>query len=457
VGGLIGNVPGAIIGAALEINRGRPGLPLTKMRNVVNARVDKTSMKKTGKAKVKKRSVVKVSPYLRKAIKQVNQGETATGLYKRSFTGLVGNIPHYDTVDLNLGTFQMLTANSAVYMGASRTKFPGHKTWFTQLVSGQAAQPVTVSPHMDLNFFTPTKFWHAASVLFNRRVERDDVYALKDKMLASVSIGGEQTATASNVKIEIVKSYMEMTIKNLSARTLFVDIYECVSLMKFNSKNPLQDLQAQFTNLQDNATGTQDNLIQYWQAGTKLGPSLSLLTDPNVDQPALMKANGWKWKYEKRTMFLAPGEICQHTVSGPSGVLDLQKTWDPQSLTYKTDNAMKDFSKHLMISVRADPILRTIGVNHGLSYTPVNNNQANEMFSFISINCNEVMSIKVPEIAGFALDTTPVLGDGQTLNLRKKRYCFSTLNNALGDVALNDLFATSEFTPTQGTSAAVLQ
>lgn len=450
---------GGIAGAAASLYNGWSSLYSSqnkKMRSVVNRRVDKSAMKISGKANVKHVKKIRVSPYLKKAVKQVMKGASATGSYYRQITGLVG-VSYFDKAapyeDKQVTSSIMGTTQIGAYVPSCGSRSVGNKTFFNTLCDKTInGNDFNIRSNHDLNFFTPFKLWHAASVLFNHKVEHENPYNTTDGNLSTVYIdntGLPADTTPANLKIEVTKSYVTFNLKNLSARNVFVDIYECVPTERHNVNNPLVDLVNTSMNIQD---GTNvDTTVQLFEIDGENTTTEKLLffTSGVVDGVAICKNNGWKWKYEKKTMLLSPGENCQHIMSGPSGVFDFQnKCYDAASTLFITKCASANWSKHVMIACRADPTLRdpATQVNAGLRYNPTTANKY-ELYSPVAVEATEVMHIKVPEVAGFLRQTAlPATTVGQPLNFRKKKIHISSITAGVaGGIA--GLVANSEFNP----------
>lgn len=473
VGGVVGNVPGAIYGAAFPfIKFPKKNMPGGRsMSSVVNSRVDKSSMKVTGKAKVKKQKTVKVSPYLKKAIKQVSAGQAATGLYKRTIQGVVGYGAAQGTgaFDFEVTSLAIGTTQIQALLPSADDKSVGHKSLFNSLCLAAVGDNVTPVAHCDMNFFTPAKIWHAASVLFNDKAENNNPYASTADNLSlghNDTTGATAEPNAQNLKIHLQKSYVKFNLKNLSARTVHIDIYECVPMTKWNSNNPLQDMYNLSTQVQDN--GAETRVIGMYEGGAEvtITNNSRFITDGITDTIALCKSLGWKWKYVKRTMMLSPGENCEHVMSGPSGIIDYNKTFDAafvgvssgyNTFGYRTLCNYKDMSKSVIMAVRADPALFSAGVNNGARYAPLVAGKST-LGGLVSVEATEVMSIKVPEIAGFVTKAVTA-GAPQTLNLRRKRYQFTNLTPLFNNETTN-LVASSEFNPVasvnQGSSLSLM-
>ncbi|QGH72924.1 MAG: putative capsid protein [CRESS virus sp. cta0f7] len=452
----IGEVGGAVIGAAASLKRihdNQMELAQKKMGSkVVNKRVDKSAMSVKGKAKVKRAKPVKVSPYLRKAIKQVSAGMEAKGLYKRSFQGLVGYASALGTVAIDYSATAAMMNGSQIgaYVPAGRFKIMGHKSLWNALAQRtNGTTTFSMLDNCDLNFFTPGKIWHAASVLFNNKLENANCYNPVGNLTQMTSVAiptfGNPVLSPNGLKINVLNSYATLNFRNLGARNVFVDVYECVTTVKYPTDNPLVELIDVALNTQDSASVKVT--VGCWEgrgAGTYLdGNQFKYITDPNTDGIAIAKANGWKWKYKKHSMMLSPGENCAHTVKGPSGMFDFQKTLNVDTAVFSM-NAHGNWSKHLIVTVKPEATMRT-SVNDGTHFIPAVADVA-ALFGLVSVDVTEVLKIAVPEIAGFINPVDQTAGTVQPLNLKKKRYQLTNIGTVIND-AVADITATSEFNP----------
>lgn len=425
-----------------------------------NRMAGKVAIKKSGKAKVRRVKSVKVSPYLKKAIKQVNAGQTARGLYKRSFTGLIGSAVNGTAAgaDKEVTSTIMNSLQTAAYFPSGAFRTVGQKSWFNALMTkATAGNDPTVLADCDLNFFTPAKIWHAASVLFNAKAESNNPYATTTGNLTTtyVPTTGVLEPEAQNVKINVVDSYAKLQFKNLSSRTIYIDIYECVTTQKFNSYNPLHDMRVLALDSQDNTAS--ERIVSLYEINREntATMNLSYITSQDIDAPAILKQNGWKWKYAKKSIMISGGETITHVVKGPKGMYDMSKLWDTTGADHRINNAHQNWSKHLAISVRMDPILMSsTSVNYGARLTPIILNKY-ELFGLVNVEVQEVMKIAVPEIAGF-VSTAVVAGTGQPLNLRRRRYQITNIGPGYATLAATNLVNTSEEDPTGSTSTDIL-
>lgn len=459
----VGEVAGGFIGGvgqALLLSRNKKNQKMARSLNrATNAAVNRTTMAKSGKAKVKREKTVKVSPYLRKAVKQVMNGTVAKGYYERQCQGVIGTVTNQATSDFSLtvtgGAFG--TNQLQVYSGSSSFQ-TDYKSYFNHIcyapeqvaVGGAITKNLmSVVPGGEMNYFVPGKIWHAASVLFNNKVEEANPYATKTanlKTVFNVADGNLPSTQAGFLKINVLSSKVVFNLKNLSNRTLQLEIYECVSTVMFNPKNPLLDILETQDKIQD---GTEDNLIGYFSAGQALSSAQTrVICEGKIDGFSIVCKNGAKWKYVKRTMILQPQEQCVHTMIGPSGVLDFKKLYRPGAAAgtagdYFYDGAVKGWTKCVVMAVRPDPAL--ISVPAPTEGAPTNYNQTafryvniagsanGSLQSLIAVEAEESYNLAVPEIAGFTTPPITVAGGvvpsvKLALNSRKPKIQITNLN-----------------------------
>lgn len=134
VGGVVANVPGAIYGAVNPFIRFPQKKMVKTLNRATNAAVNRSTMAKSGKAKVKREKTVKVSPYLRKAVKQVMNGTVAKGYYERQCQGVIGTVTNQASSDFSLtvtgGAFG--TNQLQVYSGSSSFQ-TDYKSYFNHI------------------------------------------------------------------------------------------------------------------------------------------------------------------------------------------------------------------------------------------------------------------------------------------------------------------------------------
>jgi len=451
IGEGVGAVGGAIYGAVTNYN----ALPKKKMgsrKSVTNAAVNRSTMSKSGKTKVKKMKTVKVSPYLKKAIKQTLVGQQAKGFYQRTIGGLIGSVVNTTAFDGTGPTTKVMGVAGqlgAYYAGRNAGNSAGQKTWWNVLGAagnGTARTAFAFQTDRDLNFFTPGKIWHAASVLFNNKPENQDPYTGKDLNLKTMfnqttgDVSNALAVSAQGLKINVLHSKVDFQFKNLSARTIELDVYECMPKLKFAPEGPLTDLLTSITSVQDSSTGAALDRTIGWYVdnAAKDGSASNFLLEGTADAVAIVSKLGWQWTYVKRTMILQPQEICKHSMNGPSGMLDFAKLLNPLSddIHY---TALKNWSKCVVISVRLDPVgtyhttAASTVTDYGLRYTviPSAGDTGACMSGQVSVEAEESYRIAVPEIAGF--QTVAIAGGAatpstaQTLNYRKTKMQFTNL------------------------------
>lgn len=431
---LMGNegnvIPAAISGATNGLWSSSQNKMSTRV-SVQNASAFRSKMVKTGKVKRVREKKVKVGKYLKTAIKQVTAGSTAKGFYQRKIQGLVG------TCWTNAATDHAITGNgfggtvTFLYGPGYTSTCAGGKTWFNGLMQGNDTATTSVQNYRDLNFFTPQKIWHAASVLFNGKTEEQDCYLNEDKNLSTVFVNatGATNGTApGTLKVHVAHSKVEWSIKNLSNRNVTLDIYECQPTLKLSDSTALDSLLLVGTNVGDSSTA--DSIISMYN-GTAVKTG-SPLCQGSIDFPGIAKGLGWHWKYVKRTISLMPDETCMHIQPGPSGILDFQKLINQTTGAIDTNIFYKGWSSSVIISVQTDQTLPGGGTVQG-SRLSLTSTTANILGAIVSIEATESMRISVPEIAGFAQQAI-VAGSPQVLNFRKTKMAITDLTNVNGSV-----------------------
>lgn len=393
---------------------------MPKGRSAVSKLVNRSAMKVTGKVKQKKTKRVKINPKLRKAVKQIVASEAGFGTYSTVKCGFVGTITaaaagKLDGDDLN-------TTEPQVYYNASGNA-PG-RTLFNQLCFWVSGATTNVVPGTGLNFFTPGKIIDAASVLFNNKTPAQNPY----NVTGNLSTYNPTGANPGKLKIDVINSYVRFTIKNVSARTINMDIWECTPVIMFQGSNALADCVA--VHAAYSATGTASNNWKYSANADTFTPSAALaIYDPHVDPLGVAKnVMGWKFTWKKRSMVLAPAETCTHSIQGPKGVLDMTKvnrtylTGD-EPLTFLSQSIlMKGFGVSCIISITGDqatPFTTTTAGGRHTYATGV----LTVLGAPVAVEIEEAYKIRVPEVAGF-ITANGAAGTSQQLNLRKRQDIF---------------------------------
>lgn len=427
--------------------------PMTKkvsQMKINNSLVNQSAVKKVGKVKQKKNKTVKVSPYLKKAIKQVSAGDCASGEYVRHFNGMIGT--WVTNIDATQPANTAGLAGGAVVLNPGQNRPAGGWTWWNILATyRQAATPTLLD--QDLNFFTPGKILHAASLLWNVKAESVNPYIATGNIGTDVTLltGAQVQAEQGSLKVNVTQSYCKILLKNLSARPAEVIMYEMVPKKKFSNVSPLGALNAAFLDITDD---TVDKTFQY-SYGTVANQSAPHL-DGNFD-PLPYVSKQFQWSTAKKIMVLAPGELIAHYVQGPTGVLDYGKLFNDG--VYTTTGWFKDWSKAICFAVRPQPVLRigTAAVTNGDRVAFYTGSPATGAMGMpISVEVTEVLRLKVPEIAGYlaAAGGIPGAGNPQTLNLRKHKIAYTSLVgiNSLSEPVNNIVSVFPEQDPTSQVS-----
>jgi len=401
-------------------------------------------MKIKGKRKLKKIKNVKVSKALTKKIKKVIAGTEATGSYttvKGGFVGCCWNTPSGTNSAPNQRVLGGLTAvGNVIYagiVGPSVNEPAGSRTLWASLSNWDPAPgytPITdLVPGTDMNYFTIEKILDAASICFNRKAISLTPWNTANNLstLFNVTTGLPANIAPGPLKIKLVNSWVQFTLRNMSGRIAHLDIFECTPRLKFQTKPALQSmadtLEAGIQNVQDEAF-TQDATFRYYNrlasATGVEGYKEGLLTEGTIDPVMIAKQFGCNWNVVKRQMVLQPYETCIHSIKGPSAELDYSKMNVDQNSQVAF---LKGLSVSVFMSVRVDQALPTTQ-NSGAKYAdtapvPATDNTFSAQMSMpIAVEIKESYTIKVPEVAGFV---SAVAGQRQQLNMRKKKIVYA--------------------------------
>nr|WAE42783.1 MAG: capsid protein [Cressdnaviricota sp.] len=494
VGGLAGLVAGGPAGMATgEVVGGATGALVGAYRNGL---FDRTKIKKMPKGYIRtgnvgvQRSImnikgkpahkarekhVHVSKHLRAAIKQVATGITAHGSYRRIFSGVIGNSIGSSSAP-GVITGDGFSVGMAAFYSPGSNQPVGSGTFFNQLMRAPilnaaiTAVAATIVPGSDLNFFTPGKILHAASVCWNQKVESLNPYGTTQNLstLAAPLTGASIVTAPGSLKIDVKKSWVKFTLKNLSVRVMYIDIWELGPKLKFESLNPLQSLYYTTSQNDDNTNAINKEVAYYTTASgvipvtTTQSATANMWMDKTVDPVAEYKNRGFNFTGCRREMVLQPGETCTHIVKGPSGVLDFQKLQVDGTNVNQTA-LLKNWSTSCMIRCRGDQVARigTTSVNYGTCDTFFDSAVANSLSDLVALEFVEQYEMAVPEIAGYM--NTIAFPTGvtaqwpvQELNLRKKKTVVSNFLPAAIPTQASGVLSTSQIILSNAENPAAL-
>jgi len=399
----------------------------------------RSTMKKSGKnLKKHKTKSVKVSKYLRAAIKQVDCGIMAKGKYKQIMTGAIGTITDLNTnTKLNSDTDNPFNGQSTVQTLENAAP-AGGRTLFNQLMQFSASPSLpSLTTGSDLNFFTPGKILNAASVLFNTKYPTTSPYSPGGNLSTHSDGGAPIVTNAGTLKIHVKSSYVKVTIKNVSVRVMHVDAWELTPKLKFQSKVPIESVRA-LTPLMIES-GAKELSLEYTTNEGTARPYGELLQDGTIDPFKALSRVGFNFVGPRKSMCLAPQETCTHFIKGPSGVLDYGKLFVDGNYQ---NGLLKGWSTSLVLGTRVDQTLTSAyrvgrfayfdSANPGLMTNP------------IAVEIEEVYDICVPEIAGFLYVADATAGLPQALSLRKYKMSIANFSESQGTGSSANLVANEE-------------
>ena len=422
----------------------------TKAKKVL---VNRSSMSVAGKTKVKRVKKVHLSDKFVKGVKQVMAGAASTGTYITIKQGMVGSIvsPTNGTltvVDLGLG------AQNAI-LTPGQGSASGSRTLFNCLSQFSTSSNTTAVAETGFNYFTPAKILDAASVLFNGKA-LGDPYIQTDN-LATTSVGGTGAPVPSvpgQLKINVLGSSVDFELKNVSNRTVTMEIWECTPTLKFQLANPLALVQSQCIAYLEPLN---NNNMLYFQAGATTN---ALLYEQAVDPLAVLKKYaGLPMTWKKRTMILAPDETCIHSIIGPSGVLDFSKLSNSTAAAPLASSSpqlnclLKGWSVGCIISVSGDQVIQPTLPGARGDKAAYSDGVNTRMGMPISMQIREYYRIAVPEVAGF-ITRAGAVGSVQQLNLRKPKIIIRNLVPVNGATNVNLIQVSNEANPVAETTTA---
>jgi len=434
---------GAVAGAAAV-----GALSQTKMKNTraigVGGVLKRSTMKIKGKkGKLKHKKTVKVSKYLKAAIKQVNEGSSAAGMYTRIHTGMVGSLEGAALpFSITAGAGSGLVSGQLIAIGPPNIQNAGAKSLFNNSLLYSVGAASVYQNGSDFNYFTPAKILHAASVMFNQKAENIDPTNTTGNLstVFNPATGGPDVTSVQQLKINVKKSWVKFSIKNTSDRIVLMDIWECTPKLKFQVLNPLASMGPTVATVLD--TATKNGEVKFFNNGSTTTQAVSYL-DGNWDPFTDLQKRGFNFKNMHREMILQPDETCVHWIKGPSGVLDFAKLED-DGVT-QINSLLKNWSVSCVVGIRGDQIKRTTGNSLGERLAFSDNITSGEMGMPVAIETIETFIMQVPEIAGF-VTAAGAAGTTQMLNLRKNKRVISNWVNTNGTVT-TQMDVSNEETP----------
>lgn len=414
--------------------------------NPNNRLVNLSSMKVVGKVKVRRKKEVSVSKALRAKVKKVMEGVSAKGSYTTFKSGYIGMVTNANTslTIAELLTDQMAILNAVCVLGPTYLNTSGSRTlWggLGQAKIGAGLNYTETKAQHDFNFFTIGKILDAASVCFNRKNISINPYLVTNNLSTVIAplTGAPFTNTAGALKINVLNSFVQFTLKNVSARVLNLEIYECTPTLKFEDTPALTALanavKATGNNMSDDAT-TVDASFRYWNLLTAADAAYAYASmfDHSLDVANIAKEFGFNFNFRKRTMILQPGETCVHSIQGPKGMLDFSKMVE-ENVT-KT-SLLKGFGVSCFMTVNGDMIMPkdpTGSVRLHRTFIPAASSSTNQFSLPIAMEIKESISVSVPEIAGF-IDQAGAAGSRQMLTQRKKKIVYANFTETNGDMS----------------------
>lgn len=437
----------------------KPTLTKKKMakKSVQSTLVNRSAMKVTGKTKLKKTKNVKVSAKFRQGVKKVLEGQGARGTYITVKGGMVGSLCFSGGGGF---TISDMGGTQAGLYGCGANQPAGARTLWSALGTWGLATNVNLRAQTAMTYFTPAKILDAASVLFNSK-SLGDPYLTTNNLttVQSNSAGAPNVGRPGTLKINVLDSYVNYTLKNVSNRVVTMDIWECTPKLKFQVSNALDSLSNTYGFLSD---VVDDHPVGHYTGVTTGTADYLMFTESRTDPLGVAaKYLGYQWTWKKRSMILAPDETCVHSIKGPRGELDFSKlktTPDRAVAPVEQLNVLlKGWSISVIMSVRGDQVLNPTSTGWlGQPVAYYSGTTENQFVAMpVAVEIQEGYRIGVPEVAGFMASTGIGAGTSQMLNLRKPK--FVLWNQVETNGTASNFVVSNEVNPTAKTLAGDAQ
>ena len=416
-------------------------------RKIGTGGILRSTLKVKGKAgKVKREKSVHVSKKFRAGVKQVLASQSGKGRYYRVTTGVIGNMIGYaasrgvsavlaDSSQTILGT---PTSNGVLY--GTNWMAAGCKTLWNMLYSEPIAigAGAPVGTDTELNFFTPYKVLHAASVLYNKKAEGVDCSVTAGNLsTVVVSSTGAQVTTTNALKVNIKRSWVKFNLKNVSNRVINLDMWTLTPKVKFQTLPILTDA-ANTAALVNSVANDTEVIYNFAPNPVSQGAVAgNFIIEGNIDSFKVMERQGFQWKSERKEFVLQPEETIMVYVPGPTGTMDFGKIMLNGTQTTAFNSYYKGFSKSVVFGVRGDQVLldttTTAAATRMYGERRIYSDGATPLVlsGTVAVEFVEHYDIEIPEVAGF-IESTVVAGGTQPLNLRKNKMVISNFTAIQG-------------------------
>lgn len=432
----IGYVAGGPLGAAtmgieatkdvLAASPKKNSMP--KDKSAINLLAGRASMKKYGKVRPKggKKKTVKVSRKLKEKIEKVISQKHLYGEYKCLWTGTIGTATTAaQPPTITVGSDTGFTPAYFPLTSAPSTNNWSH--WNAMVVSRSGGSAINTAgiftAQTALVFFTPLQILNAASVLWNKKTNstRADQFSETGNLTTRVNTNVPDQTAPANVKVEVVNSFVEFTLKNNSMREVVILARHCVPKLKFATETGFDAMVAAVqTEAQNDGP-----LIMYPNDAT------NLYTSPLFDwrkSPAFAA----QYKYETIKIVIKPGETCTHSIQGPRNyTLDYAKLWansQDQTGVYNKNSVTVTFSVMGDLETTTYDSLGNQFNTGRFINTGTTSAFVGSVMTPIAVEVKESFKLRMPEPVGF-VENGLAAGTSQILTLRapkKAYYNFST-------------------------------
>ncbi|QGH72656.1 MAG: putative capsid protein [CRESS virus sp. ctczB4] len=435
VGGFVGGAAGEMIGRGLGSVIGKAGdyasSLLSPKNNMPKAgfapfNSGKSSVSVKGKIKVSSRTKkVRVSKSLREKVQKVIKGSMPQGVYRFCHQGFIGlkltdstaSVENVMTSGDDIGGTVEVSRGVPALLN-SKQWYYGYCTFQNTATTVQFFQPAGL-----FEYFTPTKILNAASVLFNRKAmpAEGDVLNTNNMLVSTNNTGTSQRP--QKYKLHINNAYVNLSFKNCAARVMIVDFYVCTLKQKTLVPAGLQFITEAIVTDAETITGGSSGMPVYKARDTvdreeQINYSLTSL----MFDPAMSPTFRARFKYEKITMTIQPGETLTKMIQGPRNYdLDYSKIVNTNAGAPDSNLLYKPTTVVCFASVRPDAQYLIGGINDNATLggsASVIKGQLNVIACPISIQQEQVYSLSMPDVTGFQYQAIQTVGEPQVLNSR---------------------------------------
>ncbi|QKI28975.1 Cap [Sanivirus suspensae] len=429
-------------GGTRLLNRLNPKKMKSTSSSAINQQSTRIAVKKTAKAAVKSKPVVKVPPHLRSQIKEVMNDEKYQGTFIERMTGIIAR--QYANVKDNTVSSGFIDGMANQMIRTFDHNEMPHQScgWFSDIQpffdTNNAEPPVVTGRNplerFGLHFFTPLQIWDYVSKQYGEK-QLSAPPSETDNNFGTISTSaGEEIRAARGLEVTVLKAYVELTFHNQSQRHITLELWHCVPKRKIHVKGPLQDFSDGIFELFSDASDPRQKNVTIQRTDDNANLHVrDALRMVDVD-PTLSPSFKISWDYEKILVHISPGEKYSYKLNGPTNIkYDFTKFENIiQTLSPSLWGAFKGYGIYLMVRHQTDsqwfkntkdaPDATESAFAMQPGFVPAVGELSCPVFVTSKAYCRYVMPDQVGGI-------TPAVGTDFNLNTRRDRLTIYDKNN----------------------------